>query len=47
MTILKRLDAEIFRGERLERSERTERLLPLYQRKLHVHVDWQGDTVRP
>jgi len=47
--LLKRLDTEIFRAERLERSERperSERLLPLYQRKLHVHVDWQGETVR-
>ena len=45
--LLTRLDAEIFRAERPERSERPERLLPLYQRKLHVHVDWQGDTIRP
>jgi predicted nuclease of predicted toxin-antitoxin system len=39
--LLARLDATIFRSERPERS------LPLYQRKLHVHVDWHGDTTRP
>jgi len=39
--LLTRLDAEIFR------AKRPERLLPLYQRKLHVHVDWRGDTIRP
>ena len=40
-TLLKRLDAEIFR------AEQSERLPLLHKRKLHVHVDWQGDTVRP
>ena len=35
--LLQRLDAEILRAEP-ERSER----LPLEGRKLHVHVDWQG-----
>jgi hypothetical protein len=41
LNLLTRLDREIFRAERLERSERFERL-PLEGRKLHVHVDWQG-----
>jgi hypothetical protein len=33
--LLKRLDAELLRGEQL----------PLEGRKLHVHVDWPGDTI--
>jgi hypothetical protein len=37
LKLLKRLDAEVFR------SERSERVLPLEGRKLHVHVDWQGE----
>ena len=39
--LLTRLDAAIFRAERSERS------LPLYKRKLHVHVDWHDDTMQP
>jgi hypothetical protein len=35
--LLKRLDAELLRGEQL----------PLEGRKLHVHVDWSGDTIHP
>ena len=35
--LLKRLDAELLRGEPL----------PLEGRKLHVHVDWSGDTIDP
>ena len=46
MALLTRLDAELFRTERPERSERPERTLPLEGRKLHVHVDWPG-TVQP
>ena len=38
--LLKRLDAEIFR------TEQPERLPLLHKRKLHVHVDWQGETIR-
>jgi len=33
--LLKRLDAELLRSEQL----------PLEGRKLHVHVDWPGDTI--
>ena len=33
--LLKRLDAELLRAEQL----------PLEGRKLHVHVDWPGDTI--
>jgi hypothetical protein len=47
--LLARLDAAIFRAERPERPERlerSERSLPLCKRKLHVHVDWQGETTR-
>jgi predicted nuclease of predicted toxin-antitoxin system len=42
-TLLKRLDAEIFRAA--PESSPVERpVLPLEGRKLHVHVDWTGDT---
>lgn len=47
MTLLKRLDTDLFRSERSERPERPERpgqSLPLLGRKLHIHVDWPGDT---
>jgi hypothetical protein len=33
--LLKRLDTELLRGEQV----------PLEGRKLHVHVDWSGDTI--
>lgn len=39
--LLTRLDAAIFR------AEGPEQILPLFKRKLHVHVDWQDDTTRP
>jgi predicted nuclease of predicted toxin-antitoxin system len=38
VALLKRLDAELFH---------TDFALPLAGRKLHVHVDWQGDTIAP
>ena len=52
LNLLKRLDREIFRVERSERSERLElsqrsERLPLEGRKLHVHVDWQGSLGVP
>lgn len=49
IALLKRLDDQLFRPERPERpeqSERPERPLPLEGRKLHVHIDWPGDTIR-
>lgn len=42
LMLLKRLDAEIFRADEPDRTERPDRL-PLEGRKLHVHVDWTGD----
>jgi predicted nuclease of predicted toxin-antitoxin system len=48
--LLKRLDAELFRGSPLNGPEPVdgrERFLPLHRRKLHAHVDWRGDTMRP
>jgi Domain of unknown function (DUF5615) len=39
IALLKRLDAEVF-----QRSL-GEHLLPFEGRKVHVHVDWQGDTI--
>jgi predicted nuclease of predicted toxin-antitoxin system len=47
--LLTRLDAAFFRDERparLDRPEQSDRVLPLCKRKLHVHVDWQGETAR-
>ena len=44
MALLTRLDAELFRTERIERSERPQRSLPLHGRKLHIHIDWSGET---
>ena len=41
MGLLTRLDAELFRSERPERSERP---TPLIGRKLHVHVDWRIES---
>ena len=40
VNLLKRLDVEVFRPSRAAYS------LPLEGRKLHVHVDWPGDTIR-
>jgi len=39
--LLTRLDTELFR---VERSERPEPAPPLQKRKLHIHVDWTGDS---
>jgi len=39
VNLLKRLDAELFQPSRTAYS------LPLEGRKLHVHVDWPGDTI--
>jgi hypothetical protein len=45
--LLQRIDAEFF-NERPERSQPSERSLPLEGRKVHVHVDWTGgDTIQP
>jgi hypothetical protein len=41
LALLKRLDAGVFRAAASPRTER----LPLEGRKLHVHVDWTGDTI--
>jgi len=41
LALLKRLDADVFRSARSSPSEQ----LPLEGRKLHVHVDWTGDTI--
>ncbi len=39
IALLKRLDAEVFR------PSLTGRILPFVGRKVHVHVDWTGDTI--
>jgi hypothetical protein len=43
--LLVRLDAEVFRSDCFESSQRpgADRALPLLGRKLHVHVDWPAD----
>lgn len=40
--LLKRLVAALFRPDGSEQSDQPERSLPLFGRKLHVHVDWPG-----
>jgi hypothetical protein len=42
--LLKRIDAELLRADRLQASlpDGGERPLPLQGRKLHVHIDWTG-----
>jgi len=39
ITILKRLDSEVFRPSLIASA------LPFEGRKVHVHVDWAGDTI--
>ncbi len=41
LTLLKRLDAEVFQPSLSACT------LPFEGRKLHVHVDWPGDTIHP
>ena len=41
VTLLKRLDIEVFQPS-LNAST-----LPFEGRKVHVHVDWPGDTIAP
>jgi hypothetical protein len=46
--LLKRLDADLFRiSSGPESTDGQQRFLPLHRRKLHAHVDWRGDTMRP
>jgi hypothetical protein len=46
INLLTRIDADLFRAERPELREGSERM-PLAGRKLHVHVDWTGgDTIQ-
>jgi hypothetical protein len=50
MALLKRVDREVLRREPLV-GERADRIvdapLPLAGRKLHVHIDWDGETIAP
>ena len=39
MTLLKRLDAEVFQ------PSLNAAMIPVEGRKVHVHVDWPGDTI--
>ena len=39
--LLKRLDAEVFQPSLIAS------ILPFEGRKVHVHVDWTGDTIPP
>jgi len=49
LSLLKRIDTELTRvyRERSDRSDPSERPLPLQGRKLHVHVDWSGSLDPP
>ena len=40
--LLKRLDREVLRGAACVNQTDAEDALPLEGRKLHVHVDWDG-----
>jgi hypothetical protein len=50
MVLLKRVDREVLRRDAVDASgndEIAEPPLPLEGRKLHVHIDWDGERVAP
>jgi len=51
MALLKRVDREVLRRQILSDSAGSDALagvsLPLAGRKLHVHIDWDGETIAP
>ncbi len=51
MALLKRVDREVLRRSSAKDSEAVDEIvelpLPLEGRKLHVHIDWNGETIAP
>jgi hypothetical protein len=51
MALLKRVDREVLRRQILSGSSASDNAgdasLPLEGRKLHVHIDWDGETIAP
>jgi hypothetical protein len=49
MALLKRVDREVLRRDTLAAAadEIIETPLPLEGRKLHVHIDWDGERIAP
>ena len=51
MALLKRVDREVLRRQMLSGSsvadDAADASLPLAGRKLHVHIDWDGETIAP
>lgn len=49
MALLKRVDREVLRPNALgdSRAESMDVSMPLEGRKLHVHIDWNGETIAP
>jgi hypothetical protein len=51
MALLKRVDREVLRRSPAEEGEAVDEIvelpLPLEGRKLHVHIDWNGETIAP
>jgi hypothetical protein len=51
MALLKRVDREVLRRSPVKEGEAVDEMvelpLPLEGRKLHVHIDWNGETIAP
>jgi len=51
MVLLKRVDREVLRRSPVREGEAVAEIvelpLPLEGRKLHVHIDWNGETIAP
>ncbi len=51
MALLKRVDREVLRRSPVKEGEAVDEIvelpLPLEGRKLHVHIDWNGETIAP
>jgi hypothetical protein len=50
MALLKRVDREVLRRDALDNAvpdEIADLPMPLEGRKLHVHIDWNGETIAP
>ena len=48
MALLKRVDREVLRRDTLAGADEiADTPLPLEGRKLHVHIDWNGERIAP